>query len=107
MSDQPTPTMDDLLEELEVLQDVYDAAANLCEYAVEKMNGSELGLASSDPRIAIEFLDRLKALIQAIEEDDDGAIQYEYEQHDSPSGSSEADSWAEGGDVRPGNGKLH
>lgn len=101
-------TYEALAEEFKRVMRVYDAAERFCEYTVNAMNADKIGLATETKEDAIQFLEKLKDLVQALAGEEDGTIHYEYEQHDDgASGGPEADSWEEGGDVRPSSRKLH
>lgn len=96
---------EELLEEVEHLLAVFDAADDFCEFTVAKMNADEIQIACDNKEVGIEFLEKLKALIQALTGADVG---YEYTDNpDSTSGSPEADSREESGELRPSNRKLH
>lgn len=108
MSEELDFTSEVFLKELRRMVKICEAAERFCEYAIGKMNTDELGLATEDTETAIRFLELLKDLVQELSGDDDGTIDFEYEQlDDSASGGGEADSREESGDVRPSIRKFH
>jgi len=109
---EETMTDEEFEADYNLLCDVYDAAFDMCVFAVEKMNNNELGLACKDNKTAIEFLELMRNLLELLSEDDDDGtrIHFEYTSHEadnSASGSTKADLGETSGELRPSNRKLH
>jgi hypothetical protein len=96
-------------KELERIADVYLAAAKFSEFLMKNMENGKMGIACNDEQLVLEFAQKLAVLVKHLTGSDD-VPEFKLElgsEDDSSSGGSEPDSWEAGGELRPGNRKLH
>lgn len=105
MSDEDDVTPEEKAE-LERIANVYAAAAVLCKFLLEKMDEEVIGIACDDEQVAREFFDKLRNLYKHLSGDVDADRKFLITE-DSATGSTDADSRQEGGDIRPSHRKLH
>lgn len=114
MSDNTEPTEEQLQNMLKI-ESICKSASDLCSFTMFHMNTGEFGVAVSDDEVAIGFFDRLKELYKNLsgDKDADGKFELQYvtdgddNEDDGASGSTEADTRQESGQLRPSNRKLH